>query len=199
MKIAMRSLSLAMLMFFCASYSLAQSDFGDDTHSQSDSIANVINYFPIADDIGTAGQPTPEQFALVKAAKYSAVINLAVPQSTNALPNEKQIVTDLGMSYRHIPVPWDAPNASHVKEFFETMDKLTQQADSILVHCAANYRASVFTYKYLTLKKGVSEEEATTPLLKEWLPEMDENWKTIMALSLSDIERSILMGEEGEG
>jgi len=34
----------------------------------------------------------------------------------------------------------------------------------------------------------LSKEEATTPLLKEWLPQMDDNWKAIMALSLNDIE-----------
>lgn len=188
MKISIRSLSFVMLVFFCIGHSTAQTNSTDDSDGQPESIADVMNYFPMTSGIGTAGQPTPEQFASIKAAKYSAVVNLAVADSPNALPNEDKLVTDLGMSYRHIPVPWDAPNASHVKEFFETMDKLTQQADSILVHCAANYRASVFTYKYLTLKQGLSKEDATTPLLKEWLPEMDENWKAIMALSLDDIE-----------
>ena len=188
MKFSMRSLLLTMTMYFWVSDSLAQTGLTDDIHSQSESIADVMNYFPMANGIGTAGQPTPEQFALIKAAKYSAVINLAVAQSVNALPNEAKIVTDLDMSYQHIPVPWDAPTASHVKEFFEAMDMLTQQADPILVHCAANYRASVFTYKYLTLRQGLSKEDATTPLLKEWLPQMDDNWKAIMALSLNDIE-----------
>ena len=188
MKFSMRSLLLTMTMYFWVSHSLAQTGLTDDIHSQSESIADVMNYFPMANGIGTAGQPTPEQFALIKAAKYSTVINLAVAQSVNALPNEAKIVTDLDMSYQHIPVPWDAPTASHVKEFFETMDMLTPQADPILVHCAANYRASVFTYKYLTLRQGLSKEDATTPLLKEWLPQMDDNWKAIMALSLNDIE-----------
>ena len=188
MKISMRSLSFVMLMFVCVSHSIAQTDLSDDGDGQPESIADVMNYFPMTNEVGTAGQPTPEQFALIKEAKYSAVVNLAVADSPNALPNEEEIVSELGLSYQHIPVPWDAPAASHVKEFFEAMDKLAQQSDSILVHCAANYRASVFTYKYLTLKKGLSEEDATTPLLKEWLPEMDENWKAIMALSLDDIE-----------
>ncbi len=188
MKNSMRSLLFTMVMGFCVSSSLAQTGLTDVSPGQSDSIADVLNYFPMANGIGTAGQPTPEQFALIKAEKYSAIINLAVAQSPNALPNEEKLVTDLGMSYQHIPVPWETPTANHVKEFFEAMDKLMQQADSVLVHCAANYRASVFTYKYLTLKQGLSKEEATTPLLREWLPEMDENWKAIMALSLDDIE-----------
>ena len=88
MKFSMRSLLLTMTMYFCVSHSLAQTSLTDDIYSQSESIADVMNYFPMANGIGTAGQPTPEQFALIKAAKYSAVINLAVAQSVNALPNE---------------------------------------------------------------------------------------------------------------
>lgn len=188
MEFSTRRLLLTMLLYICVSPTLAQMVLIEDASSQSESIADVMNYFPMTESIGTAGQPTPEQFALIKAAKYSAIVNLAVAESVNALPNEAKLVTDLDIFYQHIPVPWDAPSATHVKEFFQTMDRLTQQADQILVHCAANYRASVFTYKYLTLIKGLSKEDATTPLLKEWLPKMDDNWKAIMALSLSDIE-----------
>jgi len=188
LKASTRSLLLTILIYLCVNQSMAQTSSIEDTPNQSQSIADVMNYFPMANGVGTAGQPTPSQFALIKAAEYSAVINLAVAQSVNALPNEAKIVTDLDMSYQHIPVPWDAPSASHLKDFFEAMDILTQQAGLVLVHCAANYRASVFTYKYLTLRQGLSEDDATTPLLKEWLPQMDYNWKAIMALSLDDIE-----------
>jgi protein tyrosine phosphatase (PTP) superfamily phosphohydrolase (DUF442 family) len=167
---------------------LAQNTSVSGENKKSNSIADVLNYFPLGSKIGTAGQPTAEQFAFFKAQNYSAVINLAMDDSANALTNEAEIISALDMSYQHIPVPWNAPNAFHVKEFFEAMDKLVQQERPILVHCAANYRASVFTYKYLTLKKGLSKEAATTPLLKKWLPQMDDNWRKIMALNLSDIE-----------
>ena len=54
----------------------------------------------------------------------------------------------------------------------------------------SNARVSVFMFKYLTLKKGVPEELATSPLLHGWLPEMDKVWKAIMDLSLQDIEQA---------
>jgi protein tyrosine phosphatase (PTP) superfamily phosphohydrolase (DUF442 family) len=111
-----------------------------------------------------------------------------MPDSANALANEGEIVNGLGMAYTHIPVPWNAPSAEHVKQFFDNMDALEQNGQNVLVHCAANYRASVFTYKYLTLKKGLSAEQATTPLLKKWLPEMDANWQAIMTLTTQEIE-----------
>lgn len=117
MKNKIRSLLLTVLMCFCVANSLAQSDLTDEIDSRPKSIADIMNFFPMANGIGTAGQPTPEQFALIKAAKYSAVINLSVSQSVNALPNEAKIVTDLGMYYQHISVPWNGPTASHVKFF----------------------------------------------------------------------------------
>jgi len=151
-------------------------------------LEGILNFYSMTATIDTAGQPTPDQFTRVKDADFSAVINLAMPESANALANEGEIVNGLGMSYTHIPVPWDAPSAEHVKTFFDTMDALEKNDQNVLVHCAANYRASVFTYKYLTLRKGLPAEEATTPLLKKWLPEMDTNWLTIMALTTQEIE-----------
>jgi hypothetical protein len=43
-------------------------------------------------------------------------------------------------------------------------------------------------HQYLTLRKGVSSAQATSPLLEQWLPEMDENWKSIMKLEAGDVD-----------
>ena len=179
------SLTLLLLTPLFISKSLSQES---DKASARAPLAGVLNFYAMTANIGTAGQPAPDQFAHVRDANYSAVINLAMPDSANALANEGEIVNGLGMAYTHIPVPWDAPSAVHVKQFFDTMDALEQNGRNVLVHCAANYRASVFTYKYLTLRKGLSAEQATTPLLKKWLPEMDANWQAIMALTTQEIE-----------
>jgi hypothetical protein len=40
------------------------------------------------------------------------VINLAMPNSENAIPEEGYIVTARSMTYVHIPVPFDAPMLS---------------------------------------------------------------------------------------
>ena len=59
MKCSMRFLLLAMLMYFCVGHSVAQTGLTDDIDSQSESIADVMNYFPMTNGVGTAGQPTP--------------------------------------------------------------------------------------------------------------------------------------------
>jgi protein tyrosine phosphatase (PTP) superfamily phosphohydrolase (DUF442 family) len=181
------ALSLALLTFPALLMSNNLTEDLEKKYPQAP-VEKIINFYPITANIGTAGQPTPNQFALIRAARYTDVINLAAPESANALANEGKLVNAQNMSYTHIPVPWEAPTAQHITAFFNVMDRLKNNKQKILVHCAANYRASVFTYKYLTLREGLSAEDATTPLLKKWLPQMDDNWKAIMALTLDEIE-----------
>jgi len=160
--------------------------FTGEASAAESNLEAILNFHQLSANIGTAGQPTQAQFADVKAANYSTVVNLAMHDSNNALPDEGGIVSSLGMTYIHLPVPWDAPSSSHVRKFLGLMEALEEE--KVFVHCAANYRASVFTHRYLTLKKGVASEQATSPLLQQWLPEMESNWQSIMELTLDEIE-----------
>ena len=151
-------------------------------------LKSILNFFPITETVGTAGQPTKAQFSDIKNANFSVVVNLNMPNSENALQEEEIIVSSLGMRYFHIPVPWDAPSVSHVKQFFEVMDTTEAVGDKVFVHCAANYRVSAFMYKYLTLRKNISPTEATSPVLKNWLPKMNEEWKSVIELTADQID-----------
>lgn len=145
----------------------------------------LLNFYQITEHIGTAGQPTQAQFTDIAAAGYRAVVNLAMPDSDNAIEQEGSIVSALGMTYVHIPVPFEAPTAAHLRQFCGVMEVL--EGDPVFVHCAVNARVSAFMHQYLTLKKGVSSEQATSPLLRRWLPEMDDKWQLIMALEAGDL------------
>lgn len=155
---------------------------------EKDDLESILNFFLITETVGTAGQPTKAQFSAVKNADFSAVVNLNVSNSENALPEEGDIISSLGMKYIHIPVPWDAPSVSHLKQFFAVIDAMEAAGDKVFVHCAANYRVSAFMYKYLTLRKNFSPADATSPVLKKWLPEMDDNWKSIIELTADQID-----------
>lgn len=72
--------------------------------SDQQQLTEICNFLQLSNSIATAGQPTIEQFAAIKQAGYSVVINLALPTSTNAIPNEQQIVESQGMEYMAIPV-----------------------------------------------------------------------------------------------
>ena len=64
------------------------------------------------------------------------------------------------------------------------MDALDDK--KILVHCQVNARVSAFMLKYLTFQ-GVSEADATTPLMVKWKPQMDETWKAFLAIDKDEI------------
>lgn len=148
---------------------------------------DIYHFFAMPLNIGTAGQPTPEQFGQIAEAGFTVVVNLAMPDSENALPDEGRLVSETGMTYVHIPVPWEAPSPTHLRQFFAVMDALQLQQQRVFVHCAANSRVSAFVYKYLTLRHGVSEQEASTLLLQRWLPRMDANWRSIYNLEAKDL------------
>ena len=146
--------------------------------NENEKLNAVLNYHQISERIGTGGQPTPDQFKAIEEAGFQTVINLAMPDSPNALSNEGAIITELGMTYIHIPVPWQSPSLNDLRKFLGFMKALKSQ--KVFVHCAANYRASAFTNRYLRLMTTATEEESTTPILEQWLPQMDDNWRAIL-------------------
>ncbi len=147
----------------------------------------ILNFYQITTQIGTSGQPTAGQFSSIAQEGYTTVINLAMHDSDKALPEEGNLVASLGMDYIHLPVPFDKPSARHVAKFCRIMDLLN--GEKVFVHCALNARVSVFMYNYLTLRKSMDNVEASSPILRQWLPDMDNNWQAILNLTLDDINK----------
>lgn len=137
------------------------------------SIQSIYNFLKISDSIATSGQPTEEQFSAIKEAGYQVVVNLALPESPNALPDEKKVVEALGMQYVHIPVIWENPTIEDVTDFFSFMEANADK--TIFVHCAANMRVSAFMYLYRRIHEHISEEEAKQDLHQIWFP--NEVWQ----------------------
>lgn len=137
------------------------------------SIKNCLN---VTSTISSSGQPTAEQFQLIKDLGYHVVINLAMPDSTTAIADEGNIVTHVGMTYIHIPVPFDAPSQEHLKQFFDVMTAFSDR--KIWVHCALNYRASAFLYLYLRVMEQQSVIDAQRALLTKWIP--NDTWSAFM-------------------
>jgi protein tyrosine phosphatase (PTP) superfamily phosphohydrolase (DUF442 family) len=140
------------------------------------SVESIYNFLALSDALGTAGQPTQEQFLAIQKAGYQIVINLALTDSPNALPQEKELVESQGMEYVHIPVVWEQPEVEDALKFFRAMN--TNSDKKIFVHCAANKRVSAFIYLYRTLHQGISQEEAKKDLHKLWIP--NELWSSFI-------------------
>ncbi|KAB8335881.1 phosphatase [Scytonema tolypothrichoides VB-61278] len=137
---------------------------------------DIYNYLKISDFIATSGQPTTKEFSAIQQAGYQIVVNLALPESTNALPEEKEIVESQGMQYVHIPVVWEKPTIEDLKEFFSVMETNTDK--KVFVHCVANKRVSAFIYLYCRLHEQMSEEDAKKELYKIWVP--NEIWQNFI-------------------
>ncbi len=145
------------------------------------SLASIYNFLPLSDQIATAGQPTEAQFATVAEQGFQVVINLALPTSDNALPNEQATVESQGMDYVNIPVVWEQPTLADLQQFFQVMD--ANQTSKVLVHCAANKRVSAFMYLYRCLKGGADEATAQRDLNRIWQP--NTIWQRFMQQSMA--------------
>ncbi len=132
----------------------------------------INNFLAVSDDISTAGQPTAEQFSLIAAAGFQAVINLAMSDSDGALDDEGDVVQSLNMNYVHIPVAWETPHLTDVEKFFDALNKHHQK--KVFIHCTANKRTAVFVFLYRVIKMQLPCTEVLPDVIKIWTP--DARW-----------------------
>ena len=80
--------------------------------------------------------------------------------------DEDALITEMGMSYLHIPVDFANPTLEDAQIFF-TMRGLKTQ---VWVHYQVNARVSAFLYLYQRCEL-VLDEDATGPILKADAPD----------------------------
>ena len=132
----------------------------------------------LTDRLLSSGMPTADQLADVAGAGVEVVINLAMPNSEEALPNEAALAGSLGMKYIGIPVEWERPTPQNLVQFMTAMD--AHWAAKVLVHCVANYRATGFIALHRILRLGWEPEEALDDVRRIWNPEDYPVWKAFI-------------------
>lgn len=143
--------------------------------------ASLPNYVVASDRLHTSGQPDSEQLLALPDQGFDLVINLATPTSPNTVPEEGQLVTQGGITYVNIPVDWQAPTYEDFGFFSGILNQSSH--DRVLVHCMLNYRASLFTFLYRTVHRGVAPEEAYEAVAAVWEPE--DQWLEFGQMVLS--------------
>lgn len=116
----------------------------------------ILNFIQVSDKIATSGQPTKKQFKKIAKKGYEVVVNLATDKSSNALKDEDRIVSKNGMIYFHIPLSWQYPQKERLHTFLKLLELLDKEDKKVFIHCAKNYRVSMFIYKY---KKDVLQQK----------------------------------------
>jgi len=132
------------------------------------SVKDILNYKPYTPMFSSAGQPTREQLPLIKEAGYQRVIYIAFSNIGTAIPEEDQLVKELGMDYLHIPVDFNNPT---IRDFNAFADAMQREPDTkTLLHCQVNARATAFSFLYRVIYDGVSVEEAKRDMNTVWQP-----------------------------
>ena len=143
----------------------------------------IRNFVQLTENFGTAGQPTTEQFSIIAEKGYQHVVNLGMPDHADAIANEGELVSALGMNYIHIPVPFLNPTREHVRLFCNVLSQIKH--DKVFVHCIMNYRVSAFMYHYLSKMENQVEDRSRSPIFKTW--KMEPEWEEVMSWSTSDL------------
>jgi len=129
----------------------------------------IYNFLQVNDQLACSGQPTEEQLQDLTKQGYKVIINLGLTGTKYSLPDEAASVAGLGLTYHHIPVQFDRPQVQELEDFLALMAQ--HQNEKILVHCAANYRASCFTGLYLLATKQFGQDEMDDFVANIWQPD----------------------------
>jgi protein tyrosine phosphatase (PTP) superfamily phosphohydrolase (DUF442 family) len=141
------------------------------------------NTHQVFDWLWSSGQLSEKDIASLPALGIDAVINLALPTSSNALPGEAELVARQGIAYIQIPVEWERPELQQLVQFFGILKAF--EGRKVWVHCAKNMRVSAFIYLYRRLCLAESEEDSVHQLREVWEP--NETWQTFIRHSLATL------------
>lgn len=129
---------------------------------------DIFAWHRIDERLTTSGQPSEEQLPKLCTIGVTYVINLGLHTHERALLDEAASVANLGMTYIHIPVEFDAPTEEDFTRFCQAM---TVVGDAkIHVHCIVNARVSAFLYRYHRDVLCMDEPQARKAMDAIWQP-----------------------------
>ena len=143
-------------------------------------MTNIYNFHKVSESLSCSGQPTEAQLQQIAGENFSVVINLGLLGQDYSLQDEESSMKNLNIKYFHLPVLFDNPTIPNLTLFFEKMKEHENQ--KVLVHCAANYRASTFVALYLFSIKKLDENEIENFITNIWMP--DHNWQMFIEEAL---------------
>ena len=144
--------------------------------------SDIRNWRRRSDAITTSGRLEAGDPARLAALGVRHVVNLALDDHPEALPDEAEKLAAEGIGYSHIPVPFDAPRREHVAELARV---LADTKGPVHVHCIMNWRVTAFFY-LLDLENGVPKREARARMATVWDPLANDDprlapWKALLS------------------
>ena len=134
----------------------------------------VFNFVKINDVISTSGQPSKEDFKMIKSDGFELVIDLApVDYERYSIHDQPAVLKSLKLPYIHIPVDFKAPSTDDFEKFSTALKN--NYGKKIWIHCAANYRVTVFFSLWAEKNLGWTETQSNSLIDSIW--KSDPNWK----------------------
>lgn len=139
----------------------------------------MFNYVKVNDRLSTAGQPTEDQLRALAADGFTAIINLAPVNPPYTPADEAGLVQSLGMAYHYIPVQWNNPTDADFAAFEAAMQATA--GDTLLIHCAANFRVTAFYLLYARKHLGWTKEQGEAFRAQIWAGSDYPIWEEFIA------------------
>ncbi len=114
----------------------------------------------------TSGQPSAEQFALLRDDGFDLVIDIAPTDARYSIDDEAGLMRRLGIEYHFQPVDFKAPTLADFVRFCTVYHATAGRKR--LVHCAGNFRVSAFVAHYKMIHDGWTEAQADAWVADVW-------------------------------
>jgi len=151
-------------------------------------VNEIFNYKRISDKLSLAGQPKECELIELSESGFEVVINIAPTDSRYSLKDEEGLVEYLGMEYFHLPVDFAEPTESDFEKFCMLVE--SQVNKQVFIHCAANYRVTVF-YALYAMKYGILGRDAALSVVSSiWNLDDFPVWKDFFERVMLEIEAS---------
>lgn len=129
--------------------------------------SDIRNWLRLSDSLTTSGRLQEGDPKRLAGIGVKRVINLALAEHPEALPDAEHLMAEAGIAYTHIPVPFDAPTEAHYQTFVAALEA---DRSPVHVHCIMNWRVSAFLCRY-HIERGMDEAEARRQMEQIWSPE----------------------------
>jgi len=132
------------------------------------------NFRKINDMLTTSGTVHQDCLKTLSSQGYEAVVNLMPDESEYAVADERKIIESQKLEYMYIPVDFKQPKRSDFTEFSDVLDRMSER--KVHIHCAANYRVSVFYALYAVINEYWSPDRAWKFIHDVWQPAEYPGW-----------------------
>lgn len=125
----------------------------------STELGAIPNVSKFGDHVYFAGQPTADDFRLLKEHGVGTIVNLRSAPEVKGLDfDEAALAKELGIAYEHVPVGREVPSAADLNRIVEALQGAGDAP--VLIHCASSNRVG-FVWSLLRSKEfGLSADDA---------------------------------------